>query len=57
MTPKYRPDIDGLRAVAVLSIVLFHVGVKHFTGGYVGVDGDACGDNADGAGVAKPGAA
>ena len=38
MTPKYRPDIDGLRAVAVLSIVLFHIGVKHFTGGYVGVD-------------------
>ena len=38
MTPKYRPDIDGLRAVAVLSILFFHVGIKHFTGGYVGVD-------------------
>jgi peptidoglycan/LPS O-acetylase OafA/YrhL len=38
MTPKYRPDIDGLRAVAVLSILFFHVGIKHFGGGYVGVD-------------------
>jgi len=38
MTPKYRPDIDGLRAVAVLSILFFHVGIKHFSGGYVGVD-------------------
>lgn len=38
MTPKYRPDIDGLRAVAVLSIVFFHIGIKHFSGGYVGVD-------------------
>jgi len=38
LTPKYRPDIDGLRAVAVLSILFFHVGIKHFSGGYVGVD-------------------
>jgi peptidoglycan/LPS O-acetylase OafA/YrhL len=38
MTPKYRADIDGLRAVAVLSIVLFHLGVDAFGGGYVGVD-------------------
>jgi peptidoglycan/LPS O-acetylase OafA/YrhL len=34
----YRPDIDGLRAVAVLSVVLYHYGVAPFTGGYVGVD-------------------
>jgi len=38
MTPRYRPDIDGLRAVAVLSVLLFHNGVTAFSGGYVGVD-------------------
>jgi len=38
MTPKYRPDIDGLRAVAVLSILFYHMGVERFSGGYVGVD-------------------
>lgn len=38
MTPKYRPDIDGLRAVAVLAIVFFHLDIPPFTGGYVGVD-------------------
>jgi len=35
---QYRPDIDGLRAIAVLSVVLFHIGVPHMDGGYVGVD-------------------
>jgi peptidoglycan/LPS O-acetylase OafA/YrhL len=34
----YRPDIDGLRAIAVIPVVLFHAGVSLFTGGYVGVD-------------------
>lgn len=38
MTPKYRPDIDGLRAVAVLSVLFFHSGFEAFSGGYVGVD-------------------
>jgi peptidoglycan/LPS O-acetylase OafA/YrhL len=34
----YRPDVDGLRAVAVLSVILCHFGVAGFRGGYVGVD-------------------
>ena len=34
----YRPDIDGLRAIAVMSVILFHAGFKIFQGGYVGVD-------------------
>ncbi len=35
---KYRPEIDGLRAVAVIPVILFHVGFKTFSGGYTGVD-------------------
>ena len=38
VTMKYRPEIDGLRAVAVLSVILFHAGFKLMRGGYVGVD-------------------
>ena len=35
---QFRPDIEGLRAVAVVVVVAFHVGVPGFDGGYVGVD-------------------
>lgn len=35
---QYRPDIDGLRAIAVLSILLFHLRFSRFAGGFVGVD-------------------
>lgn len=35
---RFRPDIQGLRAVAVTLVVLYHAGVPHVSGGYVGVD-------------------
>ena len=35
---KFRPDVEGLRAVAILLVVLFHAGVPRITGGFVGVD-------------------
>ena len=38
MSLKYRPEIDGLRALAVLPVILFHAGLNFFKGGYVGVD-------------------
>ena len=35
---KYRPEIDGLRALAVIPVILFHAGFDLFKGGFVGVD-------------------
>ena len=35
---KYRPEIDGLRALAVVPVILFHAGFEYFRGGFVGVD-------------------
>ena len=35
---KYRSDIDGLRALAIIPVILYHAGIKLFSGGYVGVD-------------------
>lgn len=35
---KYRPEVDGLRAVAVIPVILFHAGFEHFNGGFIGVD-------------------
>ncbi len=43
MILKYRPEIDGLRAVSIISVVLYHAtlsfkGIKIFEGGFIGVD-------------------
>lgn len=35
---KYRSEIDGLRALAVIPVILFHAGFSSFSGGFVGVD-------------------
>ena len=35
---KYRPEVDGLRAVAVIPVVLFHLGAAWIPGGFIGVD-------------------
>jgi peptidoglycan/LPS O-acetylase OafA/YrhL len=35
---KYRREVDGLRAVAVLPVIFFHAGFDAFSGGFVGVD-------------------
>ena len=43
MKLHYRPEIDGLRAVAVISVIIYHAqisfdGYKFFKGGFIGVD-------------------
>ena len=35
---EYRPEIDGLRALAVVPVIFFHAGFQVFSGGFVGVD-------------------
>lgn len=35
---KYRSEIDGLRAIAVVPVIFFHAGFEYFSGGFVGVD-------------------
>jgi len=35
---RYRPEVDGLRALAVVPVILFHAGLSGFEGGFVGVD-------------------
>jgi peptidoglycan/LPS O-acetylase OafA/YrhL len=35
---RYRPEVDGLRTIAVVPVILYHAGLEVFRGGYVGVD-------------------
>lgn len=37
-TQRFRPDIEGLRAIAITAVVLYHAGISRVTGGFVGVD-------------------
>ncbi|MDH6235812.1 acyltransferase family protein [Cryobacterium sp. CG_9.6] len=37
-TPHFRPDLNGLRALAIVPVVAFHAGIPGFSGGFTGVD-------------------
>jgi len=36
--PQYRPDIDGMRALAVMAVVIYHAFPKLIPDGFIGVD-------------------
>ena len=38
MKIKYRPEIDGLRFLAVTAVILYHADINFFAGGFLGVD-------------------
>lgn len=38
MNLKYRPDIDGLRALAIIAVIIYHLNNSWLSGGFVGVD-------------------